>query len=84
MSAGTVAQLKAIHARSARRLRRWISRATSSLPVPDSPVIRTVEPDAAAQIASSTQARVDGPARMIPSSSSEFAFVRNRGSATRA
>ena len=37
------AQLIATKGRSARRLLPWIARATSSLPVPLSPVIKTVE-----------------------------------------
>jgi 2-methylisocitrate lyase-like PEP mutase family enzyme len=38
-------QLTRTHGRCDRRLRSWISRARSSLPVPDSPVIRTVASD---------------------------------------
>jgi len=44
---GSAAQLTVISARSARRERRWMARATSSLPVPVSPVMSTVESVAA-------------------------------------
>ena len=41
---GSAAQLTATSGRCARALRRWIARATSSLPVPVSPVRRTAAP----------------------------------------
>ena len=38
------AQLTATNERAARALRRWMRRATSSLPVPDSPMTNTLDP----------------------------------------
>jgi len=50
---------------SARPLRRWIIRATSSFPVPLSPVIRTVEWVGAARSIVSRRLPIDGASPII-------------------
>ncbi len=66
---GRAAQLTATRARRARRERRWMARATSSLPVPVSPVISTVVSVAATL---STSARVSRRASEVPMISSNI------------
>jgi hypothetical protein len=51
-------QLRATKARSARGLRAWTARATSSLPVPLSPAISTLTSLAATRATRSSSARI--------------------------
>ena len=59
-SPGSAAQLILMNTRPARAERAWISRATTSLPTPDSPVMSTGTSASAMRSMSSSMARIDG------------------------
>src|SRR5262245_35092261 len=71
-AAGIAAQLTLTNGRAARRDRRWMARATSSLPVPVSPLISTVESVGATLL---TSARAACRAGEVPTRSSNTAGV---------
>src|SRR5262249_56157846 len=70
--AGSAARLRRTRGRAPRRDRRWMARATSSFPVPVSPVISTVESVGATLV---TSARVACRAGEVPTRSSNTAGV---------
>ena len=73
---GIAAQLIATNGRSARRLLLWIARATSSLPVPLSPVISTVESLGATRPMRRKSARITGLSPIMWCSMSSSACSR--------
>ena len=73
---GMAAQLIAVKPRSGRGLMRWIARASTSLPVPLSPVISTVVVWRATRLASSSRSRM---ARLSATTRSRTTSAPRRG-----
>jgi hypothetical protein len=63
---GIAPQFTATNARSRRGLARWIARASSSLPVPDSPKMRTLASESATRLAWRSRSSIVGLRVMMP------------------
>ena len=78
---GMAAQFSATNGPAARRERRWMCRASTSLPVPDSPVIRMLASDAATCSARRTAASIAGSRAIMacvsPDAASRMAAIRS-------